>query len=131
MISDRKNLWTEIQEKMIKFLEYTKYHILELNIQALYDFLMLSNIFLEIGLEFSGDTDSKCSLKTYISNVIIPMYINEFNQKALTSLRNIIEKETWDGLRLPENFRLREISEPMSDYPPHEILNKSLSIFRN
>ena len=82
MISDRKNLWTEIQDKMIKFLEYTKDHILEFNIPALYDFLMLSNIFIEIGFEFSGDTACNCTLKTFIYNVVLPMYINEFNQKA-------------------------------------------------
>jgi hypothetical protein len=82
MISDRKNLWTEIQDKMIKFLECTKEHILELNIPALYDFLMLTNIFLEIGLEFSGDIITACSLKIFISNDILPKYLNEFKQKA-------------------------------------------------
>ena len=35
----------------------------------------------------------------------------------MTNIKNLLEIEEWDRLPLPDNFSIKEIEEPLKDYP--------------
>jgi len=98
-----------------------------MNQLELYDFMHLCNLMIEVGIEFSGEKDGL--LIGYIRNEIARAYLEEFGEKMLANFRNITEKETWDPLYLPYDYKLRELTNPLSDYPKVEIMKLQLSLF--
>lgn len=128
MIADRNLLWREIEIKIIKFLQMTKDpYFIRMNQLQLYDYLHLCNIIIEIGLEFSGEKSSNLLklLKTDLSLA----YVEEFGAKLAANFRNLAEKETWDPIYLPYGYKLRELTDPLQDYPRREVFQAHLSQF--
>ena len=128
MIADRNLLWREIETKVMKFLQMTKdQYFIRMNQLQLYDYLLLCNLIIEIGLEFSGENSS--NLLKFLKSDLSQAYVEEFGAKLAANFRNLAEKETWDPLYLPYGYKLRELSHPLEDYPKHDQFLTHLSLF--
>lgn len=44
-------------------------------------------------------------------------------------MRNLLERETWDRLPLPDSFQIKEIADPLGDFP--ENYKEMLKLFEN
>jgi hypothetical protein len=82
---------------------------------------------IEVGIEYSGDKDG--SLLIFLRKEVSRAYLEEFGDKMLANFRNVSEKESWEPLYLPYEYRLRELTNPLSDYPKPEVMKKQLSLF--
>eukprot|EP00347_Sterkiella_histriomuscorum_P004249 403361175 len=104
---------------------------LDLSTRELFDLLMLSNKFIEIGQEFGGEEPEtgQMSLLQYIVNELTLRYINEFKQQQTQILKNLLESEEWERVPIPDKFSIKEIDDPLSEYPKH--LDKILNVFSN
>ena len=103
MIGDRNLLWREIENKIMKFLQMTKdQYFIRMNQLQLYDYLHLCNLFIEIGLEFSGEKSS--NLLKFLKTDLSQAYVEEFGAKISANFRNLAEKETWEPLYLPYGY---------------------------
>jgi hypothetical protein len=126
MISERKAIWTEIENKLIKFFLMTRDQFFaNLNSLSLYDFMHLSNLLIEIGLEYSGEKTS--TLLSFIKSDLTQFYLEELRTKMLTKFRHICEKETWEPIYLPVGFKINGMS--LADYPEPDIMKKEISLF--
>ena len=115
LLEDRKPLWDFIQDKMKKYIEFTEDKLLQINTRELYDLLSLSNKFIEIGYEFAGHENN--ILLGYLVNTFTEKYAKEFKTKYINDLKNILEREEFDRLPLPDNFEIRETTNPLYDFP--------------
>ena len=97
---------------------------------------MLSNKFIEIGQEFGGCdlsmikssvVESKMTLLSYLNEELTFRYVNEFKTKEISILKNLLENEEWERIPIPDNFKLKEIEDPLFDYPKH--MDTLLSVF--
>jgi hypothetical protein len=100
-----------------------------MNTLELYDFMTLSGIFLEIGREFSPSTPDK--LLKYIKGTVLKAFSDKFNERIQANMRQVIEDENWRVLPLPANYRIRELSYPMLDYPSEETRRMALRAFND
>ena len=105
MVQDRRSFWLYIQENILKFFQLTLSIVITLNTYEIYDLLVLSNKFIEIGIEFSGDESEKSqTLLRFIAKEMTLKYITEFNNNQNVNIKNILEREEWNRLPLPDNF---------------------------
>ncbi len=92
--------------------------------------LTLSNKFIEIGQEFGGselfeigEKKEKTSLLHFLAFELTKKYTEDFNNLQITNVKNLLEREEWDRLPLPDNFRIKEIYEPLGEYPKPSLMD--------
>ncbi|CDW71082.1 UNKNOWN [Stylonychia lemnae] len=128
LVQDRKSFWQYIQEKLINFFQSTQELADDLSIRELFDLLMLSNRFIDMGQEFGGDDESsQVSLLRYLSNDLSNKYIEDFKNFHIQNVKNLLEREEWDRLPIPDNFVIKEIEDPFAEYPKH--MDQLLNVF--
>jgi hypothetical protein len=56
-------------------------------------------------------------------------YVNQFNAVQIANVKNLLEREEWERMPIPDNFTIKEISDPLSEYP--KSMETLLNVFAN
>ena len=70
-----------------------------------------------MGEEFTGDHQELCglnhqqTLSSYIKDKLCFRYAEEFNKKSLSEFKSYLESETWIPLKIPLDFKFRELED--------------------
>ena len=108
-------IWNFVCDMLIDFFNVTKNLLFSLSIRELYDFLSLTNIFLDIGHTYIPNLEEITLFDCILS--LTNEYIHNFKDSQINNLRACLENEEWMRLPLPTNFELSEHKNPLIEYP--------------
>jgi hypothetical protein len=126
MLEHRKPIWDMVQAKIIEILRATTNFFFNLSVRELYDVLALTNIFIEVGIEFVKPKNSLL-LDEVLS--LSNRYMIDFKESNFSNLKELINTEEWQRLPLPDNYEVKEFNVLLSDYPPN--FKSNIKIFTN
>lgn len=126
LINDRKQFWTYIQNKVLKFLQATNDIISSMNLYEIADLVVIINKFIEIGREFS-DQASKSQIQEYFDSIILKEFISQMREQELAKVKNYMDNDEWKRLPLANDYKVKELDNPFKGFVKNR--DQALSVF--